>query len=96
MYLELNKIMELIEDEETKNFIIDNIGTNENIANFIFSSRLFLEPEIKRQFSKIKIKINPSKKILVKSNMIFWIQAEIILFFLSRWTRKNLVLNLEV
>ena len=27
--------MELIEDEETKNFIIDNIGTNENIANFI-------------------------------------------------------------
>ena len=84
MYLELNKIMELIDDKETKNFLISNISINENVANFIFSSRLFLEPEIKRQFSKIKIKINPSKKILVKSNMIFWIQAEIILFFLSR------------
>ena len=66
MYLELNKIMELIDDKETKNFLVSYISINENVANFIFASRLFLEPEIKRQFSKIKIIINPSKKDISK------------------------------
>lgn len=59
MFLELNKITELIEDKESKNFLIANIGTNENIANFIFSSRLFLESDLKRQYKKVKITMNP-------------------------------------
>ena len=66
MYLELNKIMELIDEEQTKNFLISNISINENFSNFIFASCLFLELELKRKSSKIKIKINPSKKDISK------------------------------
>ena len=87
MYLELNKIMELIDDKETKNFLVSYISINENVANFIFASRLFLEPEIKRPFSKIKIIINPSKKDINKENMIFWIQDS---------SGNNLIFSTEV
>ena len=66
MYLELYQIMELIDEKKTKNFLISNISINENVSNFIFASRLFLEPELKRKSSKIKIKINPSKKDISK------------------------------
>lgn len=52
--------------KKTKNFLISNISINENVSNFIFASRLFLEPELKRKSSKIKIKINPSKKDISK------------------------------
>ena len=48
MYLELYQIMELIDEKKTKNFLISNISINENVSNFIFASRLFLEPELKR------------------------------------------------
>ena len=79
MLLELNKIMELIEDEETKNFIIDNIGTNENIANFIFSSRLFLESDLKRLY-KVKIKVNPDQKDISKIKYEFLDSNENVVF----------------
>jgi len=35
---------------------------NENVANFIFSSRLFLESELKRKSKKVKIKTNTNKR----------------------------------
>ena len=62
MLMELNKIMELIEEKESKNFLILNICINENVANFIFSSRLFLESELKRKSKKVKIKTNTNKR----------------------------------
>ena len=62
MLMELNKIMELIEEKESKNFLILNICINENVANFIFSSRLFLESELKRKSKKVKIKTNTDKR----------------------------------
>ncbi len=65
MFLELNKIKELIDDTETRNFVIANTSTNENVANFIFSSRLFLEPDLKRQTRKVKITINSSKNLTI-------------------------------
>ena len=62
MLLELNKIMELIKDNESKKFIIVNIAINENIANFIFSSRLFLESDLNRKSRKVKITMDIFKK----------------------------------
>ncbi len=85
MFLELNKIIELIDDTKTKDFIISNTGINENIAFFIFSNRLFCEPDLRRQFKKVKIATNSEKdNIISKVNMIFWIQVKKILFFLLK------------
>lgn len=68
MFLELNNIMELIDDLETKKIILLYTGTNENIANYIFSRRLFLDLDIKIQFNKVKILIDTNKEGISKIN----------------------------
>ena len=80
MLLELNKIIEVIEDKEAKKFWITSIGTNENIANFIFSSSLFLESDLKRQSKKVKNTIEPDKKDTNKIIYDFLDSNEIVVF----------------
>lgn len=71
MYDELNKIMDLLDDENAKKFIIANVGINENVANYIFSSRLFVEPSHKRQAKKVLINVDPSKEPLSRITYYF-------------------------
>jgi hypothetical protein len=90
MRLELNKIIGLIDDTETKNFVIANTGTNENVANFIFSSRLFLEPDLKRQSKKVKITINSNKKDISKVKYNFLDSSEKNVIFSTEVNKKKL------
>ena len=66
LLLELNKITELIDDIKAKDLVILNTSTNENMVNFIFSNRLFLESDIMRRAQKVKIQINDDKKEISK------------------------------
>ena len=96
MYLELYQIMELIDEKKTKNFLISNISINENVSNFIFASRLFLEPELKRKFSKIKIKINPSKKDISKVKYDFLDSSGNNLIFSTEVNKKKMEVSLQI
>ena len=80
MFLELNKIMELIEDFESKNFIIANIGINENVANFIFSSRLFFQSDLNRKSKKVKITVDINKEDTNKITYDFLDSSETVVF----------------
>ena len=80
MFLELNKIMELIEDKESQNFLVANIGTNENIANFIFSNRLFLRSDLNRKSKKVKITIDINKEDINKITYDFLDSNETVVF----------------
>lgn len=62
MFKELTHIIELIEDNDAKKFILANTGINENIANYIFSSRLFCDENYKRKAKKVLITVNPTKE----------------------------------
>ena len=67
MYEELNIIINLLDDDEnTKKFILANTSINENIANYIFSSRLFTDSIYKRQAKKVLVNINPNKEPLCR------------------------------
>lgn len=66
MFNELNNIISLIEEKKTKDFVIANVGTSESVANYLFSSRLFLNPELKRKSEKILITTDPSKRGISK------------------------------
>ena len=67
MYIELNNILKLLDDDEnTKKFILANTGINENIANYIFSSRLFTDNIYKRQAKKVLVNIDPNKEPLCR------------------------------
>lgn len=80
MFLELNKIMEFIEDMESKNFIIANIGINENFANFIFSSRLFFQSDLNRKSKKVKITMDINKEDTNKITYDFLDSSETVVF----------------
>ena len=94
MYLELYQIMELIDEKKTKNFLISNISINENVSNFIFASRLFLEPELKRKSSKIKI--NPSKKDISKVKYNFLDSSGNNLIFSTEVNKKKMEVSLQI
>ena len=80
MFSELNKLMELIEDQESKNFIIANIGMNENIAGFIFSSRLFFQSELNRKSKKVKITMDINEEDTNKITYDFLDSNETVVF----------------
>lgn len=82
--------------KKTKNFLISNISINENVSNFIFASRLFLEPELKRKFSKIKIKINPSKKDISKVKYDFLDSSGNNLIFSTEVNKKKMEVSLQI
>lgn len=62
MYLELNALLSLVKDEDAQKFILANAGISENMANYIFSSRLFKESVYRRQAKKVLVRLDPSKE----------------------------------